>query len=757
MARPEQKLRFSFQTKVLLPVLAALVLLPAITLWIVNRSMTQQVQGEARQTLASAETVFQQLLELRTRDLVSRFRGAVNESSYRSLALIVASDDPKARETIRNFLNERLEAYGEDCEALLLVARSGTVPFVARRGTAAEPEDYTRATAALTRLALQGEPAHGAMHLRGHAYLAAAVPVMQENGSLAAALTVAMRLGDSALQELKSITGADILLLGDRTVTASTLRQPELPAGLWQEITANGDAPQAVPVEIQGDRYLALTKDYRPGGGQAGGFRYVLLSSYEQRMRTLATTRVTLLAVSLVGVLVSGLVVWFLIRRITQPLLVLRDSAEAVGGGDFTRRITRFSNDECGEVAEAFNRMTENLQASRAEVEAAVNKLKTTQAQLLQSEKLSAVGQFVAGVAHELNNPLTTVIGFSDLLQLTDADPKRKTQLEHIAKAATRCQKIVHSLLGFSRQHEPERTLVHLHEIVDAVVEIVAYDMRANNVTLQREYTPDLPPIMGDSHLLQQVILNIVSNARQALEGFRRDGVITLRTGTDGQIVWLRIKDNGPGIRRESLSRIFDPFYTTKPQGKGTGLGLSLSYGIIQEHRGRIYAESEPGEGAEFIIELPAAEAPAAVAPAVEKKNASAVPFKPTPALRVLVVDDEESILQLVQDVLRGEGHHVESTTSGQTALELITRHPYDIVVTDWKMPGLNGIGLYEELLRKNPAAARRMLFMTGDVIKENFQEFLRKYSLTCLPKPFAVREFRAAVARLVDQNPTGQ
>ncbi|MES1166369.1 MAG: ATP-binding protein, partial [Pseudomonadota bacterium] len=468
----------------------------------------------------------------------------------------------------------------------------------------------------------------------------------------------------------------------------------------------------------------------------------------EQRLAELARTRTTLVSVSLAGILLSGLIVWYLIRRVTQPLLVLRDHAEAVGRGDFTRRITRFSNDECGAVAVAFNDMTGNLQASRADLEKAVGTLKTTQAQLIQSEKLSAVGQFVAGVAHELNNPLTSVIGFSELLQATSSNPKEQEHLGHITRNALRCHKIVHSLLGFSRQHEPERKPVRLNDLADAVIEIVAYDLRTSNIAVVKEYQPDLPPISGDFHQLQQVVLNIVSNARQALEAFRRDGQITVRTGADGDRVWLRISDNGPGISPENLKKIFDPFFTTKPQGKGTGLGLSLSYGIVQEHRGSIRAESQPGLGTEFILEFPAVD-PAKTAPVLFRPDSQ--PPMPTKVAtyRILAVDDEASILTLVREILSSEGHYVETTGSGEAALELILHHDYDIIVTDWKMPGLSGINLYQELLTRKPEAARRMLFMTGDVIKDSFQNFLKQHNRTCLPKPFALREFHAAVASI--------
>jgi signal transduction histidine kinase/ActR/RegA family two-component response regulator len=747
---PRKKLRWSFQAKVLAPVLAVLVLLPVLTLWIVNRYISRQMQDESRQTLVAAESVFQQLLEYRTRDLLSRFRNAVNESSYRSLASIAADPEPAARETIRVFLNERLEAYGDDCEALILTAKAGAV--AARRGAGFEAEDFIRATADLTRLAMQGEAAHAPLTLHGHAYLAIVVPIsQQEKGPAVGTLAVAVRIGDSALRELKAITGTDILLVDRGAVTASTLPQPALPAEVLQPPADRRDAARARPVQLEDEHYLALVGSYAPGG-QGAGFRYVLLSSYEQRLRELERTRSTLLTVSVAGVILSAFIVWFLIRRITQPLLQLRDSAEAVGHGDFTRRIDRFSNDECGDLAEAFNQMTSNLQSSRVDLEKAVGTLKTTQAQLIQSEKLSAVGQFVAGIAHELNNPLTTVIGFADLLQHMDLDPQIKSHLDHIAKSATRCHKIVHSLLGFARQQEPERKLVRLNDVVDAVLEIVAYDMRTNNVAIVREYDPNLPQILADSHQLQQVILNILSNARQAIEAFRPDGQIVLRTGASETHVWLRIKDNGPGIRREALSRIFDPFYTTKPQGKGTGLGLSLSYGIIQEHQGSIRVESEPGEGAEFIIELPIARS----AP-VAAVRAPTNPGLPTgPSLKVLVVDDEPSILNLIQAILTNDGHGVDTAATGQAALELVQRHRYDVIISDWKMPGLNGMQIFEDLQRHDPATARRMLFMTGDVVNDIFQEFLKKHGRACLPKPFSVREFRAAIQSLNSGRPNG-
>ncbi len=508
-------------------------------------------------------------------------------------------------------------------------------------------------------------------------------------------------------------------------------------------------ATDAQEVEINGERFLALTGDYGRTA-RSPGFHFVLLSSYEQRLDELDTTRKRVLGLSLAGIAASALVVWFFIRRVTQPLRELQLSAEAVGRGDFSRRIDRFSNDEFGELAVTFNQMTTNLQNSRVELERAMQTVKATQEQLIQSEKLSAVGQFVAGVAHELNNPLAAVIGFSELLQSAQTDDKTKGHLERIAKSAHRCHKIVHSLLSFARQEAPERKLVDLHTVLEEVLEIMAYDLRTSNVSVVKEYAPFVPKIMADPHQLQQVFVNILGNARQAIEPFQAEGRIVIRThSTDGWVA-VEFQDNGPGIKPQHLARIFDPFFTTKPAGKGTGLGLSLSYGLIQEHGGKISATSEPGHGATFLIELPVA---IGAAPAV-RRSGTPFPFAPggePTGKTILVIDDEQWILDLAGELLRTEGHAVETAASGQDALELIKRQKFDVVVSDWKMPGLNGIRLYEHLLATHPELAGRVLFMTGDVVSDTFQAFLSENKLTCLSKPFAISEFRAAVTRMVN------
>lgn len=746
MAEATRKARTSFQTKVLVPVLAILVLVPAVTVFIVNQHLDKEMQVQAQQTLMTARAVFRRSIENQQHDLVARFRNVVNEVSYQAIAELanrpVGEDAKAAQQTIEDTLSRRLGESGPETEAMMLVAVRDGKTFGATQGGTTKLEDFAKAAEPVTARALRGQAAALAVGLGSADYHVVSVPVRlpQRNDELVAALTVVVRITESALQDLKALPRTEAVLVSDGAVAVTTLRNPDTVAGLLPTSWPGHDTENTQRVEIDGEHFLAAAAAY-------DGVHYLLLSSYEQPLRALEATRRTLIGVSFAGIVLGAIVVGFFLRRITQPLRELRDMAGAVGRGDFSKKIERFSNDECGELAEEFNHMTSNLQTSRAELERTVSTLKNTQAQLIQSEKLSAVGQFVAGVAHELNNPLTTVIGFAEFLS-SEATDKNRRHLDLIAKSAHRCHKIVQSLLSFARQHAPERKMVGVKGLIEDVLEIMAYDLRTSNIKVQTEFAEGLPSLMVDPHQVQQVFVNILGNARQAIEPFRRDGEIIVRTREAEGFVRIEFQDNGPGIRPENLSRIFDPFFTTKPVGKGTGLGLSLSYGIIQEHGGRITAKSEVGQGALFVIELPvpAKEKPAAIradtaSPFAHLKESSGV------GKSVLVVDDETWILELTEELLRTEGYEVEAVDSGDKALTRLRERKFDVVVCDWKMPGLNGMHVYEQLLANDAAIAARMIFMTGDVINDTFQEFLAKNSRACLPKPFAIAEFRAVVA----------
>ena len=742
------RLRLSVQTKVLLVVLTFLVLVPGVTVWIVNDSLIRQMREESRETLETAEAVFVKLLDARAANFLSRYRGFAGEARFRVTADI--DDAP----TMARLLHDVIANFPGEHEEFLYSTRQGGLVAGERREGAPAPAAFARAAAAITEQAYAGEAATGSLGIDGKIYHVVAVPVTNDAGVLRGVLTVGVRLSAEAFRELRLPRTEMLLLIGGQ-IAASSFDAPERGGRVLRQVeeaeaervrTGGG---RVFAAELGDAHFLGLAGIYGGGRGQPG-FRYVLLSSYEPRLRALGETRLALLGLGLGGILLSAGVVSWLVRRVTRPLRQLHRSAEAVGRGDFSQRIERFSNDEVGDLAQEFNRMTTNLQTSRAELERAMETVKTTQAQLIQREKLSAVGQFVAGVAHELNNPLTAVVGFSELLQTMPPGPHMNGYLERIARSALRCHKIVQSLLSFARQEPTERKLVQLQAVLEEGLEIMAYDLRTSGVTVVKEWTAGLPPILADPHQLQQVFVNLLSNARQAMEPAQREGRITLRTRVEGGRVTVEFADNGPGIRPEHLARIFDPFFTTKPVGKGTGLGLSLCYGIIQAHGGKIAVRSEPGQGATFAIDLPVAPAAAGGVVGSEAVAASA-PGEAGPLRRaILVIDDEPWILDLARELLRADGYEVVTALGGQAALERLGQQAFDVIVSDWKMPGLDGVRFFEHLLATDPAAAKRVVFMTGDVVSDAFQQFLKQHELTCLAKPFAAGAFRAVVARMV-------
>jgi len=367
---------------------------------------------------------------------------------------------------------------------------------------------------------------------------------------------------------------------------------------------------------------------------------------------------------------------------------------------------------------------------------------------LLQAEKLAAMGQLLAGVAHELNNPLAVVIGQADLLHGAAGDGPTAARAEKIMRAADRCGRIVKNFLALARQQPMEREPTSLNRVVQEAVELLAYPLRVDDVEVRLDLAPALPPIWADPHQLHQVIVNLVSNAHQAMRATPAGRRVTLATrlGPGPGQVRMEIADTGPGIPSEIRARIFEPFFTTKPPGQGTGLGLSLCAGIVEGHGGRIRLRSQPGEGAAFQIELPIdprrEPRPIAVGPA------SLVLIR---GKRVLVVDDEPEVAELLEETLCLDGHHVEIAADGQGALDKLRDGAYDLILSDLKMPGLSGPDFYRELRRLHPELDQRVVFVTGDALSGEVAEFLDETGVPTLHKPFSLEDLR----RIVGSDPT--
>jgi CheY-like chemotaxis protein len=310
---------------------------------------------------------------------------------------------------------------------------------------------------------------------------------------------------------------------------------------------------------------------------------------------------------------------------------------------------------------------------------------------------------------------------------------------------AARCQRIVHSLLAFARRHPPERRAVDLVALVGEAAELIAYGVRSEGIEVETDLEPALPAVLGDAHRLQQVFVNILQNARQAMESSAAPRRICISGRRVPEGVRLEFSDTGPGIRPEHLLRVFEPFFTTKEIGLGTGLGLSLAYGTVRDHGGSLEVRNRPGGGACFVVTLPAAEQVTAEPPA----PGGAPPPQGAAAgagERILVVDDEELLASVVVEALRAEGYRADAARSGDEALNLLQTERYDLVITDLKMPGMSGPQLREEILRRAPGLSGRILFSTGDVASSSTRRFLEETGSACLTKPFRLAELRRAV-----------
>lgn len=371
--------------------------------------------------------------------------------------------------------------------------------------------------------------------------------------------------------------------------------------------------------------------------------------------------------------------------------------------------------------------------------------------QLQQTEKLSAIGKLVAGVAHELNNPLTTIIGYSSLLQQDNLPEEAQADLDIIFRQAQRARLIVRDLLTFARRFDLETRPVDLNEIISDSVSLVKAQLQMNEIHVKINLDFGLPLTMADPHQLEQVFINLLTNTIQALAGRHSPRQLTIESWHDDENICLRFTDNGPGIPPLHLTRIFDPFFSTKGVGEGTGLGLSICFGIISEHKGRIWAENASAGGAVFTIQLPI-EKPPVIAPV----SSSPVPVAPVAtfagSLKILAVDDEPTLLNLLRLIFTHRGHQIETAPDGATALHKLESQDFDLVVCDVLMPDILGPELYQKATEKMPHLVDRFIFVTGNVVDMDTRIFLEKSGLPWLAKPFLPADIEQLVERTAVQ-----
>ncbi len=411
-----------------------------------------------------------------------------------------------------------------------------------------------------------------------------------------------------------------------------------------------------------------------------------------------------------------------------------------------------------GLEADAFDDSTLSTIALLAELASFAIKLRIDlteqerlQRHLIQSEKLASLGETIAGIAHEINNPLTSILTNAQLLTLRRGGPSDEASINTIVLEAKRTADLVKNLLAFSRKESKKREVIGVNELIKQAVNLKRYQLRVNNIQLISEPCEVSFPVLVTAQQMQQVLLNLLNNAEQAIAKTDHQGIIRVEGGRNGDKVFITVADNGGGIPAHVLPFIFDPFFTTKNLGEGTGLGLSIAHTLIENHGGTISAKSEPG-GTIFTIELPIARSPK-VSNDSKQSQPLFIPQSPRNKKlgRVLVVDDETAIVDAICEFFDLQNIDTDKANDGQEALVLLAKNRYDAIVSDIRMPGIDGPQLYERAIALNPAYSNRFLFMSGDLVRDSTQSFVSSLNCACLAKPFALQVLFQHLEPLLD------
>lgn len=408
--------------------------------------------------------------------------------------------------------------------------------------------------------------------------------------------------------------------------------------------------------------------------------------------------------------------------------------------------LTPMATEDITQQQKNFLRVIANQVAISIENINLIENERRTRERLIQSEKMIALGSIISGIAHELNNPLTTILGYSELIlkDMKITNKSLREKLEIIFTEADRASKIVHDLLLFVRKHESKKEYININEVIDKTVFLSSYNLKVNNIIIELNLEPTLPKTMANFYQLQQVFFNIINNAEQELISSHKPRKIIISSFFKkmDNLIHIEFFNNGPLIDEENLKNIFNPFFTTKEVGKGTGLGLSISYNIVKEHNGDIWAYNKE-DGVCFIIELPV------IIPSKEKSEkiiqdeTSYIQGK-----NILVVDDEPYIRKFLLDVLSAENYNITIAIDGEDALEKVRNKDFDLIIVDLRMPNLSGREFYEIVKEFDINLSKKIIFSTGDVISEDILEFLNGTGNFYIKKPFKARDIREIVKK---------
>jgi two-component system, NtrC family, sensor kinase len=441
-----------------------------------------------------------------------------------------------------------------------------------------------------------------------------------------------------------------------------------------------------------------------------------------------------------------------------------KDTVSSTGKDKGKKGKTR--NEQLEEKDRQINELKSQLSQIVEQKSDSVRELKFIKERILNIEKMAGLGKMFVAMANELNNLLSGIMGFAQLMQDSPECPVSfRRDIELLRSQAQRTHIIIRGLLAFSHLQKIEREPVNIRELLDYVIGLKEHYMGFDNIELVTDFPEDLPEIMGNPDSLQHLFINIINNAHQALKTHKGPRKLIIRTQYQKGYIQIIFEDTGPGVRSEYKERLFEPFFSTWGEKESLGLGLATSYGIVSEHGGNLYYKDRPTGGAIFVVELPLRRDITKISGksiSLPRENGklkilhAKEPQSSTPSgqterrKKILLVDDEDSILSMLSDSLSQEGFDVSSTIDGQKALELLDTEDYDMIITDVKMPGISGIHIYWFIEKKKPHMLDKIVFITGDIIDSTTRSFLKSIDNPYFTKPFDVKKFISIVKNIV-------
>lgn len=479
----------------------------------------------------------------------------------------------------------------------------------------------------------------------------------------------------------------------------------------------------------------------------------------ENVLAAMADIKRTVGLITFVVICVGIFITVFLVRIIIRPIRRLVVGTRRISRGDLSHEVKVSSSDEIGDLADSFNQMTRFLQKYHSQIEEysrtleqkvqeRTQKLQEKELELIRSEKFAAIGELITGMTHELNNKLTPILGYIQIFKTMDLGKDGARYAEVMEDSAMKAKRIVESLLKYSRPVPPKQDYIDVNETLRKTIHLVEPKIRTLGLRLELSLAKTLPRTIADDAQLGQAFLNILNNSCQAMEEMEEEGALEVSSRLQGNRIQFRISDTGPGISKNDLSKIFDPFFSTKEVGKGTGLGLSITYGIIQAHEGTIHVQSELGKGTTFLIELPVKEMDRKE-PARRPAHASRAPHERG---RILVVDDDESVRMVLQDALKNR-HDVHLAPSAKAAMRIMAKRTFDVYFIDLRMPGISGQQLYGWIREKRSKELDKTVFITGDTFDSKTKSFLQKSGRPRLIKPFDMAKLHEIVERILGRD----